>query len=492
MPDNSSLGIIFAEYQDRVRETCVLAQSPPNVNLALIKNHQMKSCVDQAELSSQFDTLVDATRDEFSVRTVHGDHRLRLSIGNFFRRSGFYLDVFNGSALDSAEYLQKYENAFTRDEIEHTIYAPLNYVEFSKRTIDIADFQLVRLSRAELDDLFSNRTRELFWPDRVIDSHLLQEFFFIRVKIKVPRRNSDSRDFVSNVDFSGRVSELGPAVDPRLEKILRILCLFPWENADSVRKASADSDDPFQPWFPCQIPFAIALDDDLLNVPCSAPNLALLATEPDYDSSTGEERDWERKCIATSFDEAETNEFVSRVSYIAQCYNLIDPLPTEWEFFGIATRFLTKAFIDDETEQLLWHIVAMDALLGTPNETKRLAKRIAAVLESDSSAREKVSQDFMVLYDIRSKAIHGKPPKKEARLIHLRQARVIARRCTFFVLNCLANLKAECLRLGISLPSRDEIIRILDANPAELDRTKTLLEVMPAGFPHVQEWIRYD
>jgi len=126
-------------------------------------------------------------------------------------------------------------------------------------------------------------------------------------------------------------------------------------------------------------------------------------------------------------------------------------------FINIALSFLEKAFFAEGLawgfEQLLWHIVSIDALLGPERGNKKnFSERVARLIGDDDEDEERISSDTGKLYDFRSKFVHGEQSEKDVFLGHLTSARTTARECLVTFLRRLSreiqsgNVKSDATR----------------------------------------------
>jgi len=136
-----------------------------------------------------------------------------------------------------------------------------------------------------------------------------------------------------------------------------------------------------------------------------------------------------------------------------------------WPFFRVALEYLVKAILTDPyhspAEQLLWHVTALEALLGRREDEQlvcSMARRLGWLLGANArDERKRISYNFRKLYEVRSDLVHGNPWKDYSTL-YLYLARNLARRA------CLryAQLAASCTREETSLPNREQIIAALN------------------------------
>jgi len=197
--------------------------------------------------------------------------------------------------------------------------------------------------------------------------------------------------------------------------------------------------------------------------------------------------------IYISFDAAETSTFKSFVEGTNSAFSVLKDKPNHWHFVDVALGNFIKAFFTpDRLNQMLWHTVTLEALLGEKGEsmTKRLAKRIASILGSTNDERKEIEKQFEELYDFRSELVHGSQPEKDLYEGHLRKARALARRVLYWFINYLAHIRT-LLPTGSfneKVPERKDMLMLLDLDQNSRTRLAWLLANMPAGFPQVREW----
>jgi hypothetical protein len=159
----------------------------------------------------------------------------------------------------------------------------------------------------------------------------------------------------------------------------------------------------------------------------------------------------------------------------------------------VALGFLLKAFLTRGLECLLWNMTAIEAAIGEPLDggvTRILRERTAKILAGAGQEATQARRSFNELYDFRSALVHGKTqlPEKEIYLGHLGQARNMARGVVCWMLNYLAHI-ADSLDPGTtSVPSREDLLALLDLDPQTIRETTAVLRAVPPEFPHVKEW----
>jgi hypothetical protein len=77
-------------------------------------------------------------------------------------------------------------------------------------------------------------------------------------------------------------------------------------------------------------------------------------------------------------DASETTVFLSFIKKVDGLLGQIEPSLSEWRFIDVAMSFLVKAHfceLSSGFEQLLWHIVAVEAALGESSRVSRNGSR---------------------------------------------------------------------------------------------------------------------
>ena len=294
---------------------------------------------------------------------------------------------------------------------------------------------------------------------------------------------------------------------PAIERVLARLVLFDW---------IGDPQDPLTyrgrngyP-FGFNIPFVLRVDDNDLEGPESAPDGSKLKSYgPKYgDPDTGEE--YNAHHVIFDLNESRAAAFEQCVQRSDECLRhlekkkhdtelpYLDTLDTRWPFLKVAIGNLIKAFFTEEDlEQLLWHITALEALLGErgPGLTASLARRSAAILGTTEKERKKWKKKFADnndngIYDLRSALVHGSKFKKETRRKQLFEARMMVLRVMIWFVHYLSEMAARIKEESWQgdVPKREDFLILLDRNEADRIRLKAILNNLPNGFPGAPDW----
>ena len=193
------------------------------------------------------------------------------------------------------------------------------------------------------------------------------------------------------------------------------------------------------------------------------PGAVQLYYEPRFDHNQVEVG--ERPADWYELDRAQTDAFEQFLNQVHDKLRIIRQVGDPWHFLQTGLSFLTKGFVSDGLEQLLWHITALDALLGEKGRglSDRLSRRMAAIYSDDNGDRKKVKATFAKLYGFRNDLVHGRTFKQLADHGHLRSARALARVATLRMIDRLDHLAQENQRDRLAvIGSREEILKGLD------------------------------
>jgi hypothetical protein len=244
-------------------------------------------------------------------------------------------------------------------------------------------------------------------------------------------------------------------------------------------------------WFGFNVPFVLSVDDSLLSSPVRAADPLGLDFETVVDNETGEEVG-ERPAVHVSLTEDETKTFERFVRPIAEIMSTLRVTENRWEFLDIAWGYFIKAFFSPSNlEQLLWHIVALEALLGERRQgvSSRIPRRIASILGRNEEDKKAIKKAVDELYNFRSDLVHGSKVSEEIYVGHLREARNIARRTLHWFIRYLDHIQTQMPSAKEEkVPTREDILTLLDLDHSGRLRVGKLVESLPSGFPNVPEW----
>ena len=490
----------FRAYTEAVEAKFEVSQRPPTKKRGLevlpSKARHLCDLVEQLEEGPEFRALLEATRLAFRSVDWHSAKSTSWwtdPVRIFFRRTGFYTDTFFKGPSRPCELVTRYEEAFQRRYVETTYLAPMEFVKFAKQELKFPGFEIRKFDRDELDAIIGNDVNRVFFANAVLNERALdalQEYWFIVAKAQEEVRRLGWLH-ISKEDM-GWVSQKYTDFPPAIERALERLVLFNW--VGNPKDPSTHSGQDGYP-FGFNIPFVLRVDDNDLNIPRSVPVQPTLVsyTTIGGDPDTGEE--YEGHFVVFNLNE-------SRVAAFEQCIKRIDVClghlrletdDTQWPFLKVAIGNLIKAFFTDGLEQLLWHVTALDALLGEKHSTREpIARRSTGLLGITKGQKEEIREQFEKLYKLRCDLVHGNQFKKDIHRKQLFEARMMVLQVMIRFVHYLGEIAAE-KKKGVwegDIPDREDFLTLLDRmiNNADQKRLQTILNHLPNGFPSAPDW----
>jgi hypothetical protein len=524
MMDN--LKSAFRSYTEAVQSRLQSASSEAKAKgtLRLVPNpaQELRDLVDELEKEAEFQQLVVETYSRYSessgteaefqqwvVETYSKDSESSRDIRfprppfrqfwlryvqTFFRRSGYSIKAFDGEAINLDDAFQRYEEAFQKREMQITYLAPMADVWFANQDMDFVTFRIRRFKAAELEAVLGNRINQVFYhwvAMTTSDLERLQSCGFICVNEPAPVPSLGCLTLSSD-SFDSRV-KIGWSHFPKaLESALQPLVLYNWQvdgyRPSEVKAEKEGSGEKRQdaielgvPWVRFGLPFWLKVNDYLLSAPGYAPDTSGLEI---YKPEGRPPPIW--------LNEKETEEFRDFTQRMGSLLTDLNPIPKEWQFLEIALGYLTKAFLTESIEQLLWHMTVLEALLGEKEKvTDSVARRLASIFGRTENERKAIKKQFKELYGYRCDLVHGNASQDTPHFGHLRIARNLARQPLLWFLEYLAHIQAGLQQDQDrnSIPQRDDILTLIDLDQQSRFRLRHLMENLPEGFPYVREWM---
>ncbi len=393
-------------------------------------------------------------------------------VETFFKRSGLYIKLFENEDVEDDHLYEFFVRAFKQKEGDVTYFAPLEYVGFSKPAIDLETYKIMKFSEDELDVLFENKINRYFYPDSVIDTKKLKDYWLLCLNVQ--SESTESQPEISMLELKMEFRFLD--YPPSLLYVLQQLALFNWGSLDLISSESEEQPIEPEPWweifefvpyYTFHVPFFFRKFNSLLNIPERAPDLSKLDTESrEYG-------------VPIHLDDAETEELERFLLKLKELISNLKIEENKWHFFNIALNYFTKAFFSHGIEQLLWHITSLEALMGEKGEgvTERLTRRIAIILAQTKNDRKKIRKWFKELYDLRCELVHGKYFNEKVDPKYLCLARDITRRSVLWFIIKLSKIQDEVIQTeGYDLiPTREDILSVMDMEESEKHRIHNLL-----------------
>lgn len=476
----------FASYAEVVKKSISQISS--------ITSQHLVDVFKELEESHEFKMLGEIFSNAYGgKRSGAADSRLQ----NYFMRSGFYLDITKGKSINIDAFFEGLWAAFNKGNVKKTIIRPINFVHFPVEVIDLGAFKIQKLSKGELDSLLEQKVCTIFYPHAVIDTKKLSLFWLIVEESVAPKDNEKLNVFELGFTFedSFKVKRELPA------RIHQLLSLFEWED-DSSRPTPDNEETDF--WLILlDLPFEHTTSNNLIDCPNASPDLSGLVTRP-YYTPDGEETDEEYPDFHFYLTDTQVDKLREVVGVAHGFIKDIDLKKCGWEFLEIAMGSLAKAFLSDGIEQLLWNVVALEALIGDKKETTQTILRRTSLIHGGGDVKkiEDIRKEIKKIYELRSSLVHGgtkfgdgKKAKDFFYRYHLRIARDYARKTLLWFILYLSYMHEELKKNKIPLseyPNQELLLQLLDYQIKSFKFKYESVEVkMPDNFPGVG-WVEFD
>jgi hypothetical protein len=430
-------------------------------------NRWLRNRIEELEESPEFKELVSVCSGIFGEKIIGLDldpEEMQDSffyyMRNFFYRSGCYLRICEEDSLDMDDYFDQLWNAYTNSEDATFTFLSLLTVRFPENLIDFGTFKIQRFTKEELDDLCQNQINRVFYPEAIWNSESLSHFWFIKEeesKLKIDKQ------FVSD-SVLRLMKKPVPVRSEFPDQKIRQLLLFDWNS----------SKDQNREWEGFSIPIVLRIDNDIL-WPTGQESPKINKIIPfwvvEKDSKTGKDVKYPSGLI-----KLEKNDLEELKKLVKDAQKFSDIRPKQWEFIDNAMKFLAKAFFTEGLEQLLWHIVVLEALFVKNGENKKEAikKRICIVLGENEE--DKIGK----LYNLRSELVHGELNPAQVYTGDLWEARDLARRSVEWFLDHLLKihkkLASRCIKAK-RYPQRKMILNSLDCIKEGQKQLDSLIEI---------------
>lgn len=482
-PVKDNLARSFFSYAEYAKK--MLAQSVPDLGSPKLKlkiahiapQVLLKTRVDSLERSNQFETLLSdwgkfvSTKfpsiGSAAVDEIFG--RIRTRLPEFFRRSRFYVEVFNGKNVNSQDYFDLLLTQTQQRQVKITRLWMCG-ARFPQQQVDFGSFQIRKYTRKELDALVRNDVNQIFYPDAVINSNILSKYWFVKEESLVLREGLPELQRILEERTGTSLNWSDPPSSEPLElefppKYLQLLALGDWKGSDASP----------QEFF--STPLEIQVDDDILAEPSPVP----------YEAKAIKDR-LDDPGFWVSLTQSQVAELRSRVEMAQKVLNDVDLEKYNWQFINIALGYLAKAFLTKyELDQLLWNVVVLESLFGEEDKgvIATLRSRLARVFGATEAQKKAVRRRFDELYDFRSMLAHGKVYSRKAVVGHLADARYLAKESVLWFLKYIAHVHLALSGQKVSpekFPRRHELLANLDLDDESSERLRALLN-MNLRFP---------
>src|SRR3989338_5001346 len=400
---------------------------------------------------------------------------------NYFRRSRLYLDIINGNPCDINAHFEELWASFNERKIKKITIRPINNVEFTEKLIDFGKFKIQKFSKGELDSLLEQEVCEAFYPYAVVDTKTLSLFWHIIEECNEEKEKENLKIINVGITYDDifRVKRSFP------DRTLQLLALFDWGNASA--RPSPEKKNTDWGFEPLDLPFRYTVSNDLINSPMASPDLSKLMLL--VDETEGE---------FTQFTIHLTNSDIGELKKVVKNANdfleSIDLQKCDWEFLEIAMGSLAKAFLSDGIEQLLWHMIALEAIIGEEKETtQNIGRRLGLIWGGrEKKDIDRICKEFKELYDFRCSLVHGSKfgkgkMEKELYRYHLRLARDYARKTVLWFICYLSHIHRELKKGAVPLnkyPKQKDLLLLLDYQIQSFEHQDAKV-MMPEDFPEI-------
>jgi hypothetical protein len=407
---------------------------------------------DECEQSPGWQNLLDACgyewpeNEDWDETEPMDGRRLK----HWMRRSGIYGRLLHGvSQLATlAEEASEQLCADAEESEEELLFlAGLDGVSFERemhfREFDIAKFDIVKPTAAELTAILGIETNRLFYPHAITSVDTLAGRWYLRTKDRREKRKPARRINLAEPSY---IAAFQTSFPKPVENAMKLMALWDWDRF---------YDGPYQEFeregvnLGVRVPFVIALSDDPFMPPPFPPT---------------EEPSPKAKWTYNADETAAFERFVSAGLNQLDKTRQITRRGANWGFIDRALNFLLKAFMSRDIDQLVWHTTAIEAVLGEKEEVvKKLTQRVRALYPGDETRKKLAAEVFKRVYDLRSKRVHGSDELTHADETDLRSARTLARTISEQMLRLVGSL-AELVddRKLPAAPRRADILKALD------------------------------
>jgi len=389
------LEVARAAYHEAIEQFLSVTKGEGTIRLSPSKPVIIREVTEEIEQSMELHTLTQKVLEEFDPRYSGKIDYCRKELSTFFRRSGCYIDLYEGIDKTDAEYLDLLRTQLELEEVPDIWLALLDGAQFSEKTLEFENFSIKRFNSDELDKFFDKRVAEIFYPYSVIDSNKFSDYWFLVKQKKAP------------------------IVPTRIFLMFRPVWRYFKEELQAILLHPAD-DNFFLPWF------ARKIESLLYGMRITIEQEGeLLPSKIVFDQHGNEgEIQW----ITSRLDDDGTRKFKE---FVPRCYNLLEAHATgkDAEFIQTSLKFFLQAIFklgphgmgpDEAKEETLVQLVtAIEALIGERGEglTEKLANRIAILLgenEEDTLTKWNSMKKF---YGMRSDIVHGNLSKLDSSIL---------------------------------------------------------------------------
>lgn len=336
------------------------------------------------------------------------------------------------SRADLNAIKEELDTAYSRSSIRVKHICPLDMLDWIPN-FSFGMARVATLSKQELDDIFNVDRIGKFYPKAEIDTERFSNFRWLVVEESVPAKSPISRsgfqifDQPMNYDH-GQIEPHSGRFPRAVEEALFLLLLAPWEEW-----THSDFD-----WRCFNVPWVHTVSDDLFARPDLPPTADDLSWEDDYvENDEGEQIYAGERPICSPLP----GNFGAIVEEIVSNFPAWEAVRGTSLFETPIAHFFVSAYLSRHVDELLHHLTAIEAAVGTEGDyirserdaaeakeirqmgaTSRLRRRLAKMLDIDAS------DQYKILFDLRSQYVHGRSGIAPISSANRKDARTLARR----------------------------------------------------------------
>jgi hypothetical protein len=374
---------------------------------------------------------------------------------NWFRRRDMYSHLLDGQPIDYTEATKQLITDAQTTEWRIIYLALLDGVRLhSNDPLDFGGFQIVKPSSDWLEHTLRFETNRLFYPKCICSTYRLSDHWYIRGETH-ERRESWHQRFAKYLQAAGEKIRHSDLPTP-IEAALKILTLWDWQSIPEQEEFASDEE-----WLSFRIAFIIGFSNNPFEDPPLQPSLDILGYTDEDES--GKLPEPQPNC-PWKLDEAETQILAAFVRDTSRRLETLNDSSELWQCADRALGSFLRAFLSKGFDQLLWHMIAIEALLGDDKDglVGRIKRRIKFLYGQTGPNAKKAAKAFQDTYDARSKLVHGDEAAHVA-YTQQRNARVLARRvCEVGILLFSGLLDAAKSGSLASMPRRRVVVDCLD------------------------------
>jgi hypothetical protein len=375
---------------------------------------------DRSQITPAFEALVRMVASEHGSAlggNSHGLDYLRWALVNAMHAAGVPAPRRAGlpQSIDVQAVAKTIHDAFFRKTSGLVYLCPLDLADDIPE-VRFGPCRIQSLTVSELEAVFQASRLRSHFPTLVFDSKAYSQFSWLIVEDSVPTPPTVGERVmpVLYLDMSQDFSAIDPhykAWPERVDLAVFALLLLPQEDFAYIGGGG---------WRNFRIPWVYTAKQDPFIAPSFPLGHETLTWRTDFypDPHTGEDIEYERperyqitddEVVAAAYaklDDARWNKL---------CAAIRAPL-----FRPQIVHFLVRAFSADGIDEFLAHITAIEAALGMKSDyarhnerpmtrlgnigaTKRIAERLAQLLNDDTAAAQ-----FQDLFQVRSEFLHGR------------------------------------------------------------------------------------